>query len=182
MCTLHDVRSRLHNDIDARNIMVLKSGEVRLGGFAYSVRHVGKKSKFSGPYVHMSPERLLGLECSFPSDVWSLGMLTLELALGRCWYNMDKFNGTNSLFDFKRMVVAEPSPTLKGMTGCSDELRNFVDKCLHKNVRARLTPAELLEHPFIQRYEGFLLPAGTWLSKKPKDEHVKAKHKSAAPP
>ena len=105
-------------------------------------------------------------------------MLTLELALGRCWHNMDKFNGVNALFDFKRMVVADPSPTLKGVSGCSDELRNFVDKCLHKNVRARLTPVELLEHPFIQRYEGFLLPAGTWLSKKAKDEAVKTHRRS----
>lgn len=170
LVSLHVDKSRLHNDIDARNILVLKTGEVRLGGFGYSLKQVGKRSKFAGPYLHMSPERLLGLECSFPSDIWSLGMLALELALGKCWYDMNKFHGIHALFEFKQIVVAEPPPSLKGATGCSNELKSFVDKCLHKNIRARDSPLQLLEHPFILRYEAFMLPAGTWLVKKVKPE------------
>jgi len=30
--------------------------------------------QFGGPWICMSPERLLGLECSYSSDVWSLGV------------------------------------------------------------------------------------------------------------
>jgi hypothetical protein len=40
--------------------------------------------------------------------------------------------------------------------------------CLHKNISVRASPSELLEHQFIQRYETFLLPAGSWLVKKKK--------------
>eukprot|EP00286_Rhodomonas_abbreviata_P015934 CAMPEP_0181317542 /NCGR_PEP_ID=MMETSP1101-20121128/16525_1 /TAXON_ID=46948 /ORGANISM="Rhodomonas abbreviata, Strain Caron Lab Isolate" /LENGTH=552 /DNA_ID=CAMNT_0023424945 /DNA_START=533 /DNA_END=2192 /DNA_ORIENTATION=+ len=163
---MHENKSRLHNDVDARNVLCLRNGEVRIGGFAYSMKLVGKASKFSGPFVHMSPERLLGLECSFPADVWSAGILAVELALGRCPYDLARFQGPNALFEFKKMAVSEPSPSLKGVAHCSEELRSFVDQCLHKNMRARSTPPELLAHPFITRYEGFTLPAGSWLTKK----------------
>lgn len=164
--SMHETKSRLHNDIDARNILCLRTGEVRLGGFKYSMKLVGKASKFSGPFVHMAPERLLGLECSFPSDIWSIGMLAIELALGKCPYNVSQFQGPNALFEFKQFAVTAPSPSLRGVDSCSAELTNFVDLCLHKNMRARATPPELLAHPFIAKYESFLLPAGSWLTKK----------------
>ena len=164
--SMHETKSRLHNDIDARNVLCLRTGEVRIGGFKYSMKVMGKASRFSGPFVHMSPERLLGLECSFPSDIWSLGLLAIELALGRCAYDLARFASPSALFEFKQAAVTDPSPSLKGFPNCSDELRSFVDQCLHKNMRARATPSELLDHPFIFKYESFMLPAGSWLTKK----------------
>ena len=116
---LHEVKSRLHLDIDARNILCMKSGECRLGGFCYSVKHIGKTSKFSGPFCHMSPERLLGLECSFAADVWSIGILAMDLALGHCPYDVAKFEGPDGLFEFRKMVTSEESPSLKGVKGVS---------------------------------------------------------------
>jgi len=85
---LHALKSRLHNDVDARNVQVGTNGEVRLAGFCYSAKHVGKASRFSGPFAHMAPERLLGLGCSFPSDVWSLGVLAFEMATGHGPYDL----------------------------------------------------------------------------------------------
>lgn len=169
IAAMHDTKSRLHNDIDARNVLVCRTGEVRLGGFSYSHRHLGRQSKFAGPYLHMAPERLLGLECSFPADIWSIGMLTLELALGKKWFSDVNFGAEKALFDFKNRLVSDPSPSLRGTKGTSDEVRHFVDQCLHKSVRARPTPSDLLNHPFIEKYETFTLPAGTWLTKRGKD-------------
>ncbi len=59
------------------------SVQIRLCGFSYSVRHVGAAQKFAGPYVHMSPERLLGLDCGFASDSWSVGILAMEALCGK---------------------------------------------------------------------------------------------------
>lgn len=165
---LHEHKSRLHMDIDARHILCMKNGESRLSGFCYSVKNIGKASKFSGPFYHMSPERLLGLECSFPADVWSVGILAVELALGKGPYDMSKFQGPDGLFEFRQMIAQEDSPTLKGVAGVSDAYKTFVTACLHKHISARASPSELLAHPFIQRYESFLLPAGTWLCKNKK--------------
>lgn len=168
---LHESKLRVHNDIDARNILVLKSGEVRLGGFCYSTRNVGASQKFAGPYIHMSPERLLGLDCGYASDSWSVGILGMELLLGRPPYDMDHFNqyGANALFEFKKLVVTEPSPSIKRGDDYSDEVRLFVDSCLHKNLKLRLSVAGLLSHPFITKYESFMPNfLGRWMSKEKK--------------
>ncbi len=185
---LHEHKSRLHLDIDARNILCLKNGECRLGGFCYSTKHIGRTSNFAGPFYHMSPERLLGLECSFAADVWSIGILAIELALGKGPYDMSQFKGPNAasrprreekeisthahtqVFEFRKMVVDVEGhgPSLKGVKGVTDAFRSFVAMCLHKNMSRRASPSDLLAHPFIQRYESFLLPAGSWLCKQKK--------------
>jgi hypothetical protein len=47
----------------------------------------------------------------------------------------------------------------------ADIFRRFVAECLHKSKEMRASPGELLKHPFIERYESFLLPAGSWMCK-----------------
>ena len=69
--------------------------------------------KFAGDYAHMAPERLLGLECGFKADVWSVGILTLELLIGASPYDMARFTGPTAIFDFKKVVIQEPSPALR---------------------------------------------------------------------
>ena len=169
---LHETANRLHLDIDARNIICLPNGECRLGGFCYSVKHIGKNNRFSGPFYHMSPERILGLECSFAADVWSVGILAMEIALGSHPYDFSQYQGVEGLFEFRKMVSAEDSPTLKGVKGVSDVFRGFVSLCLHKQTAIRGSPTELLMHPFLQRYEEFSLPAGTWLHQRKKRPSV----------
>jgi serine/threonine protein kinase len=112
---LQNEKMRVHNDICAANLLVLRSGEVKLGGFAFSSKaFMGRTScRFAGNYAHMSPERLLGLECGYKADVWSVGILTLDLIIGACPFDMKRFVGPTAIFDFKRTVVEEPSPSLR---------------------------------------------------------------------
>ena len=39
--------------------------------------------RFVGPLKHQAPERLLGLQCSYASDVYSVGLMLRTLATGR---------------------------------------------------------------------------------------------------
>ena len=112
---LHSEKMRVHNNITAENILVLRSGEVRIGGFAFSSKaFMGHMScRFAGDWAHLAPERLLGLECGFKADVWSVGILALGLIIGACPYDMSRFQGLTAIFDFKQAVVQEPSPSLR---------------------------------------------------------------------
>lgn len=112
---IHNEKMRVHNDITSANLLVLRSGEVRIGGFSFSTKaFMGHTScKFAGNYAHMAPERLLGLECGYKADVWSVGILTLDLIIGGCPFVMSRFAGPTAIFDFKRAVVEEPSPSLR---------------------------------------------------------------------
>ena len=112
---IHNEKTRVHNNITAANILVLRSGEIKLGGFSFSSKaFMGHTTcKFAGDYAHMAPERLLGLECGFKADVWSVGILTLDLLIGASPYAMKQFTGPTAIFEFKKTVVEEPSPALR---------------------------------------------------------------------
>jgi serine/threonine protein kinase len=166
---LHETKLRIHNDIDPRNILVLRSGEVRLSGFGYSSKNTNahsKANKFAGPFVHMSPERLLGLECSYAADVWSVGILAMTLLHGKPPYNMSQYSGPDALFKFKQMIVTEHSPSIPRGDEYSDEVRLFVDSCLHKNIKLRPTVSALITHSFIATWDGYHNNVlGRWISK-----------------
>ncbi len=170
----HDHRARVHNDVDARNVLCLPTGAVRVGGLCHSARQLGRAARFAGPYAHMAPERILGLHCSFPSDIWSLGLLAQELALGRApGPPAAAPDDPRALQAYQQAIVARPGPSLPGPDagggeggggGVSGELRGFVEACVRMGIGARWTAAELLRHPFILKYEAFTLPAGAWIT------------------
>jgi len=112
---MHNEKMRVHNDITPANLLVLRSGEVKISGFSFSSKaFMGRTTcRFAGNYAHMAPERLLGLECGFKADVWSVGILTLELIIGTCPHDMKRFTGPTAIYDFKKTVVEEPSPSLR---------------------------------------------------------------------
>jgi len=94
---LHLLCGCVHNDMDARNVYICaNSGIVRVSNFFFAqfpkqspgsdIKANGgsgnKIQRFLGPLLHQSPERMLGLECSFPSDIYSLGFMIRLLLTG----------------------------------------------------------------------------------------------------
>jgi hypothetical protein len=107
--------------------------------------------QFSGPWTCMSPERLLGLECSFSSDVWSFGVCLLHLALGRCPYLQTELCSIKAL---KNAVVY--GALRERLHDLEKELLNenftaLISACLHPMPQKRPSLASLLnDFPFIQ--------------------------------
>jgi serine/threonine protein kinase len=165
---LHNEKMRVHNNITPANLLVLRSGELKIGGFSFSSKaFMGHTScKFAGDYAHMAPERLLGLECGFKADVWSVGILTLELLIGASPYDMARFTGPTAIFDFKKVVVQEPSPALRRGGEHTEDARLFVDSCLNKNLKLRADCKALLVQQLITKWE-VLTPnyVSRWLNK-----------------
>lgn len=55
----------------------------------------------------MSPERLECKKYSHNSDIWSLGLIIMELATGKYPYKID-----NKLFEFVLTILNNPDPSL----------------------------------------------------------------------
>ena len=171
---LHETLRLVHNHVDASSLLVSRVGEVKLSSFGYSAPQVvaaGDGSmaprRLRGAFVHMSPERLLGLDCSFAADVWSLGVLSIEMMTGRGPYDMASFaGGDGGLFRFKQAVVAGPSPSLPRGAESSHDARLFVDACLHKDLKLRATLPVLQSHVFLAKFENFATQfLGRWVGK-----------------
>ncbi|MFP2932582.1 serine/threonine-protein kinase, partial [Pyxidicoccus sp. 3LG] len=90
--TLRDGEGRplglVHRDVSPRNVRVARTGEVKLTDFGVAWSHlVGREetaeSLRKGDVAYASPEYLRGEALTFASDLFSLGLVLVELATGR---------------------------------------------------------------------------------------------------
>mmetsp|Transcript_15329 Transcript_15329/g.23865 ORF Transcript_15329/g.23865 Transcript_15329/m.23865 type:complete len:327 (-) Transcript_15329:49-1029(-) len=149
---LHNQRNLIHRDLKPGNVVMNEQGVVKLSDFGVSrvLDNEAKGSSWVGTASYMSPERLLGCQYSHKADIWSLGILILECALGRHPY-LSADGGQTVVFELMQRVVSEPAPIPEGGS-LSPELVDFVRNCLIKDENSRWSAAQLLQHPYIQRH------------------------------
>lgn len=82
---LYDVHHIMHRDIKPSNILFNSQGQIKLCDFGVSGELINSVANtFVGTSVYMAPERIQGAGDGYSvrSDVWSLGISLVELALG----------------------------------------------------------------------------------------------------
>jgi len=81
---LYDAHRIIHRDIKPSNILCNSEGDIKLCDFGVSGELINSIAHtFVGTSIYMSPERIKGAEYSVKSDIWSLGISLIELAIGR---------------------------------------------------------------------------------------------------
>ena len=96
----------------------------------------------------MAPEVVLQKGYSFPSDIWSLGCLVIEMASGRPPWS-EYSNNSNEII----RMIAQPE-RLPRIPDISEDLKDFIRKCLTRNPDFRPSARQLLSHPCITSYSG----------------------------
>ncbi|KAF6768595.1 hypothetical protein AHF37_08472 [Paragonimus kellicotti] len=144
---LHD-RNIIHRDIKSDNVLLGLQGQVKLTDFGFCAQlsnHQSKRTTVVGTPYWMAPEVVNHNVRYGPKiDVWSLGIMVIEMVDGEPPYN--------DLPPFKAMLLIQrnekPSPKTKQVDEC---LLNFLEHCLVINSERRSEAKELLRHPFLQR-------------------------------
>ncbi|XP_065180572.1 dual specificity mitogen-activated protein kinase kinase 6-like isoform X2 [Sycon ciliatum] len=149
----------IHRDVKPSNILVDREGHVKLCDFGISGYLVDSIAitKDVGCRPYMAPERICPQEArdgtkggyDIRSDVWSLGITLLEMALGRFPYRP-----WDSVFEQLDEVVNGAAPRLDNHDKkWSEEMVDFVAVCLTKNYEDRPKYREgLLAHPWLVRF------------------------------
>ncbi|KAL0080288.1 kinase-like domain-containing protein [Phycomyces blakesleeanus] len=108
---LYDTHRIIHRDLKPSNVLVNAHGQIKLCDFGVSGQLINSVADtFVGTSSYMSPERIMGSPYSVKSDVWSLGMTVMELALGRFPFPSD--GRPLSIFELLQHIVHEPVPSL----------------------------------------------------------------------
>jgi len=144
----------IHRDVKPSNILLDKSGAIKLCDFGISGQLVDSiaKTRDAGCRPYMAPERIDPQRAhgyDVRSDVWSLGISLIELATGKFPYPK-----WNSVFEQLTQVVHGDPPQLTNNGSCARftiEFINFVNACLTKEETARPKYTQLMEHQFILR-------------------------------
>lgn len=149
---LHKEKHQLHRDLKPANILLANSGEVKLSDFGISRQlenTMAVAGTFCGTAQYMSPERIVGDGYSYPADVWCVGLIALECAIGAYPYAQSVCG--SGYFDLVKAIVDGPLPTeepaLQAVIGAAQlppELLDFVRQCLQKDAARRPTALQLM--------------------------------------
>jgi len=139
---------RIHRDIKSDNILLSGDGLVKLADFGYAAQLTVDKQKRNtivGTPYWMAPELIRGQNYDQKVDIWSLGIMCMEMAEGEPPY-MD-FPPLRALF----LITTKGIPPLKETARWSNEFKDFVAKCLDKENETRLDANDMLKHPFLRK-------------------------------
>lgn len=147
---LHDNKI-IHRDLKAGNILFTLDGDIKLADFGVSAKNtrtIQRRDSFIGTPYWMAPEVVM-CETSkdrpydYKADVWSLGITLIEMAEIE-----PPHHELNPMRVLLKIAKSEP-PTLAQPSKWSSNFKDFLKKCLEKNVDARWTTSQLLQHPFV---------------------------------
>ncbi|GAM24236.1 hypothetical protein SAMD00019534_074110 [Acytostelium subglobosum LB1] len=140
--------NRIHRDIKSDNILIGCNGDIKLADFGYAAQLTQNKqtrnSVVGTPYW-MAPELIKGNNYDFKVDIWSLGILTREMAEGEPPYL--EFPPLRALF----LLTTQGLPPIRDSYKWSKEFNDFLSKTLEKDTANRPSASELLNHPFLKK-------------------------------
>ncbi|OAF66299.1 hypothetical protein A3Q56_05978 [Intoshia linei] len=150
---MHD-KLVIHRDVKANNILINSHGCVKIAdfGIAISLKKVNGKivkiKDLSGTPCWMAPEIIEHKPYDEKVDIWSLGIMALEMVAGRVPHS--QYHPTKIM----KMVSEYPAPCLQMYVDSNfykiykGTFTDMLKKCLTKNVKSRATSIQLINDPF----------------------------------
>lgn len=131
-------RGIVHRDIKPANIMITEENQVKITDFG--IAHVEDVSatlqtqagEILGTPVYMSPEQVLGKPSDGRSDLYSLGVILYELAVGK-----RPFGGATMALIFKEVTDRKPQTPAAADPSIPRPLSEIIMRCLEKNPDRR---------------------------------------------
>ncbi|TGZ55230.1 hypothetical protein CRM22_010424 [Opisthorchis felineus] len=143
---LHD-RNIIHRDVKSDNIVLGRRGNVKITDFGFCAQLAnpfGRRNSVVGTPYWMAPEVANQDTYGTKIDVWSLGIMVIEMVDGD-----PPYSGMQPL---QAMLIiqtsARPLPKAKRL---DPYLYDFLDVCLEVDPRRRATSRQLLRHRFLKR-------------------------------
>ncbi|RZC34540.1 serine/threonine-protein kinase PAK mbt [Asbolus verrucosus] len=138
----------IHRDIKSDSILLALDGRVKLSDFGFCAQvsqELPKRKSLVGTPYWMSPEVISRLPYGPEVDIWSLGIMVIEMVDGEPPF----FN--EPPLQAMRRIREMPPPKLKNSHKVSPRLQSFLDRMLVRDPAQRATAQELLAHPFLRQ-------------------------------
>ncbi|KAK8881621.1 hypothetical protein M9Y10_004365 [Tritrichomonas musculus] len=142
-------KEQIHRHLQSSSVLITSKGEVKVTDYGYSAGlfDIGDKKNtrfiILGTACYTPPELITDAGYKESLDIWSLGIIAIELAHGMAPHS--------ELTPMEQIIaiIGESPPGLQDRY--SAQFRDFVSLCLQKNPANRPSALELLKHPFIRK-------------------------------
>jgi len=144
----------VHRDLKPANVMVDRKGRVRIldfgvaklqtertGGPQDATLALTTKGVVVGTVPYMSPEQISGKPADPRSDIFSLGVILHEMAVGS-----RPFGGDSAMHILSAILVESPAPVNEIRDDLPEHLGRIVRRCLEKDPDLRFQTAEDLRN------------------------------------
>ncbi|XP_057695217.1 serine/threonine-protein kinase PAK 4-like [Corythoichthys intestinalis] len=138
----------IHRDIKSDSILLTHDGRVKLSDFGFCAqvsKEVQRRKSLVGTPYWMAPELISRLPYGPEVDIWSLGIMVIEMVDGEPPY----FN--EPPLKAMKMIRDNLPPKLKNLHKVSPVLKGFLDRMLVREPSQRASAGELLKHSFLSK-------------------------------